>query len=318
MTTYIIRRLLLFVPTLLLVTLLIFIVLRVVPGDVAKLIVTGGGESGFNERAYQEVRAALKLDQPLLIQYVDWLGGALRGDFGKSYWSKTSVAEELLQRVPVTMEIAIAAPILALLLGVPLGVLSAVKQNTATDYLARAFSITGLSVPHFWLGIVIILVLANFFSWVVPLRYAELWEDPWLNIQQLFWPVIVLSTTFMALLSRVTRSAMLEVLRSDYIRTARAKGLRAFAVVGQHGLRNALLPIITIFGSQLGGLISGAVVTERVFNVPGMGRYFIESVFVRDYPVVQAVVLLIAFAYVLVNLAVDLAYAWLDPRIRLS
>ena len=318
MTQYILRRLLLFIPTLLLVTGMIFTVLRIIPGDVAKLIVTAGGEGQFNETKYNEVRAQLKLDKPIPVQYAHWVSTAVRGDFGKSYWSKTGVREELMDRLPVTLELALIAPVLALLLGVPLGVISAVWQNSPVDYLARILSVTGLSVPHFWLGIVIILVLANYFSWVVPLRYAELWEDPATNLEQMLWPVVVLSTTFMALLARVTRSAMLEVLRSDYIRTARAKGLRGFAVVVRHGLRNAWLPIVTIFGAQLGGLISGAVVTERVFNVPGMGRYFIESVFVRDFPVVQAVVLLIAFAYLVVNLVVDLTYAWLDPRIRFS
>jgi peptide/nickel transport system permease protein len=316
MTRYIMRRLLLFVPTLLLATGMIFAILRVIPGDVAALIVTAGGEGKFNERAYREVRRQLELDKPIPVQYVHWLADALRGDFGRSYWSKTEVRDELVERLPVTLELALAAPLFALLVGVPLGVISAVKQNSPLDYLARALAITGLSVPHFWLGIVLILVLANFFNWVVPLRYAELWEDPRTNIGQLIWPVLVLGTTFTALLARVTRSAMLEVLRADYIRTARAKGLRPLAVIGRHGLRNALLPIVTVFGAQLGALISGAVVTERVFNVPGMGRYFVESVFVRDFPVVQAVVLLIALAYLIVNLAVDLTYAWLDPRIR--
>ncbi len=316
MTRYIMRRLVLFVPTLLLATGMIFAILRVIPGDVAALIVTAGGEGKFNERAYREVRRQLELDKPIPVQYVHWLTDALRGDFGRSYWSKTEVRDELLERLPVTLELALAAPLLALLLGVPLGVISAVKQNSPLDYLARALAITGLSVPHFWLGIVLILILANYFNWVVPLRYAELWEDPRTNIGQLVWPVLVLGTTFTALLARVTRSAMLEVLRAEYIRTARAKGLRPLAVIGRHGLRNALLPIITVFGAQLGALISGAVVTERVFNVPGMGRYFVESVFVRDFPVVQAVVLLIALAYLIVNLAVDLTYAWLDPRIR--
>jgi peptide/nickel transport system permease protein len=291
-------------------------VLRVIPGDVAKLIVTAGGEGKFNERSYHEVRQQLKLDRPIPVQYLNWVSDAVRGDFGRSYWSKTSVREELGDRLPVTLELALVAPLIALALGVPLGLISAVWQNSPVDYLARVISITGLSVPHFWMGIIIILVLANYFDWVVPLRYAEFWEDPRRNVEQMFWPIVVLSTTFMALLARVTRSAMLEVLRSDYIRTARAKGLRRFAVVVRHGLRNAWLPVITIFGAQLGGLISGAVVTERVFNVPGMGRYFIESVFVRDFPVVQAVVLLIAVAYLVVNLVVDLAYAWLDPRIR--
>jgi peptide/nickel transport system permease protein len=316
MTRYIMRRLVLFVPTLLLATGMIFAILRVIPGDVAALIVTAGGEGKFNERAYREVRRQLELDKPIPVQYAHWLTDALRGDFGRSYWSKTEVRDELLERLPVTLELALAAPLFALLVGVPLGVISAVKQNSPLDYLARALAITGLSVPHFWLGIVLILVLANFFNWVVPLRYAELWEDPRTNIGQLIWPVLVLGTTFTALLARVTRSAMLEVLRADYIRTARAKGLRPLAVIGRHGLRNALLPIVTVFGAQLGALISGAVVTERVFNVPGMGRYFVESVFVRDFPVVQAVVLLIALAYLIVNLAVDLTYAWLDPRIR--
>ena len=316
MTQYILRRLLLFVPTLVLVTGMIFVILRVIPGDVAKLIVTAGGEGRFNERAYREVREQLKLDKPIAVQYVDWVSHAARGDFGKSYWSKTSVREELADRMPVTLELALVAPVLAVLLGVPLGLISAVWQNSPVDYAARVISVTGLSVPHFWMGIVIILVLANYFDWVVPLRYAELWEDPSRNAQQMFWPIVVLSTTFMAILARVTRSAMLDVLRADYIRTARAKGLRGYAVLVRHGLRNAWLPIVTIFGAQLGGLISGAVVTERVFNVPGMGRYFIDSVFVRDFPVVQAVVLLIAIAYLVVNLVVDLAYAWLDPRIR--
>jgi peptide/nickel transport system permease protein len=303
-------------PTLLLATAVIFTILRVIPGDVAKLIVTAGGEGRFNERVYREVRQQLGLDKPIPVQYLDWLGSALRADFGKSYWSKREVRDEIVDRIPVTLELALAAPLLSLALGVPLGVISAVKQNSPIDYLARTLSITGLSVPHFWLGIVIILVLANYFEWVVPLRYAEVWENPWLNARQMVWPVIVLGTTFTALLARVTRSAMLEVLRSDYIRTARAKGLRGLTVVGRHGLRNALLPIVTIFGAQLGGLISGAVVTERVFNVPGMGRFFVESVFVRDFPVVQAAVFLIALAYLVVNLVVDLTYAWLDPRIR--
>ena len=316
MTKYIIRRLLLFIPTLVLVTAMVFATLRIMPGDVAALIVTGGGESGFNEQAYQQVRQELHLDEPIVMQYVRWVFDALGGDFGNSYWSETSVRDELVTRLPVTLELAIAAPVLGLLLGVPLGVISAVRQNTTVDYLARAVSLTGLAVPHFWLGILIIIVLANVFGWVVPLRYAELWQDPWTNIRQLFWPVIVLATGFMALLSRVTRSAMLEVLRADYIRTARSKGLRGTVVVRRHGLRNALLPIVTITAAQFGGLISGTLVTEQIFNIPGMGRYFVESVFVHDFPVVQAVVLLIGVTYLTVNLVVDMAYAWIDPRIH--
>jgi peptide/nickel transport system permease protein len=316
MTKYIIRRLLLFIPTLVLVTAMVFATLRIMPGDVAALIVSGGGESGFNEQAYQEVRRELHLDESIAMQYVRWVGDALRGDFGNSYWSETSVRDELVTRLPVTLELAIAAPVLGLMLGVPLGVISAVRQNTAVDYLARTVSLTGLAVPHFWLGILIIIVLANVFGWVVPLRYAELWQDPWTNIRQLFWPIVVLATGFMALLSRVTRSAMLEVLRADYIRTARSKGLRGTVVVRRHGLRNALLPIVTITAAQFGGLISGTLVTEQIFNIPGMGRYFVESVFVHDFPVVQAVVLLIGVTYLTINLVVDLAYAWLDPRIH--
>lgn len=316
MTQYIIRRLLLFVPTLVLATAMLFFLLRVIPGDVAKMIVTGGGEGSFNERAYREVRAQLSLDRPIPAQYAMWVGGALRGDLGRSYWSKTSVRAELADRLPVTLEMALIAPVIALLLGVPLGIVSAVRQNGPLDYGARLVSLVGLSVPHFWLGIVLILVLANYFGWVVPLRYAEPWQDPVANFRQMVWPILVLAAGFVALLARITRSAMLDVLRADYIRTARAKGLRGVSVVGRHGLRNALLPIVTVFGAQLGGLISGAVVTEQVFNVPGMGRYFIQSVFVRDFPVVQATVLLIAVAYLVINLAVDLTYAWLDPRIR--
>ncbi|MGH2586804.1 MAG: ABC transporter permease [Dehalococcoidia bacterium] len=318
MTTYIIRRLLLFVPTLVLVTAMVFATLRIMPGDVAALIVTGGGESGFNERAYQEVQRELHLDESIAVQYLRWVGAALQGDFGNSYWSDTSVRDELVTRLPVTLELAIAAPLLGLLLGVPLGIISAVRQNTAVDYAARTVSLTGLAIPNFWLGILIIIVLANVFGWVVPLRYAELWQDPWTNLRQLFWPILVLATGFMALLSRVTRSAMLEVLRADYIRTARSKGLRGSVVVRRHGLRNALLPIVTITAAQFGGLISGTLVTEQIFNVPGMGRYFVESVFVHDFPVIQAVVLLIGVAYLTINLLVDLAYAWLDPRIHFA
>lgn len=316
MTQYILRRLLLFIPTLLLVTGLIFALLRIIPGDVAKLIVTRGGEGSFDQQAYLEVRKQMHLDQPIPVQYLSWAGGAVRGDFGTSYWAKDSVRAEVGSRLPVTLELAIAAPLLALLIGIPLGLISAVRQNTPLDHAARFVSITGLSVPHFWLGIIIILVLANYFNWVMPIRYAELWQDPWTNIQQMFWPTIVLATGFTALLARVTRSTMLEVLRSDYIRTAQAKGLRGLSVVLRHGLRNALLPVVTIFGAQLGSLIGGAVVTEQVFNVPGMGRYFIESVFIRDFPVVQAIVLIIAAAYLVVNLLIDLSYGWLDPRIR--
>jgi peptide/nickel transport system permease protein len=226
------------------------------------------------------------------------------------------VRDELVTRLPVTLELAIAAPVLGLLLGVPLGVISAVRQNTALDHAARAISLTGLAVPNFWQGILIIIILANVFGWVVPLRYAELWQDPWTNIRQLFWPIVVLATGFMALLSRVTRSAMLEVLRADYIRTARSKGLRGSVVVQRHALRNALLPIVTITAAQFGGLISGTLVTEQIFNIPGMGRYFVESVFVHDFPVIQAVVLLIGVTYLTVNLIVDMAYAWIDPRIH--
>ncbi len=318
MTRYIVRRLLLLLPTLVLVTLLIFTLMRVVPGDVAKLIVTGGGEGKFNEAAYHQVQKQLHLDKPIVVQYVDWAGAALHGDFGKSYWSKTSVRTELGSRLPVTLEMALLAPLIALLIGVPLGLISAVRRGTPMDYGARMISIAGLSMPHFWLGIVVILILSNYFHYIVPIRYAEVWQNPSRNFQQMVWPILVLATGLMALLARITRSAMLEVLRSDYIRTARAKGLGRLMVVGQHGLRNAMLPIVTIFGAQLGALIGGAVVTERVFNVPGMGRYFIESVFVRDFPVVQAVMLLVAIAYLLVNLMVDLSYAWLDPRIRYS
>ena len=315
MRTYILKRLLLIVPTLVGAAALVFLIMRVIPGDVA-LLILGGDSAQIDQRQLTAVRQQLGLDQSLLVQFGTWLWGILRLDFGTSLWTGQPVVQELLIRLPLSLQLAIFATIVSVIIAIPLGVLAAVRQDTWVDYAVRVFSIGGLAMPGFWVGILCILGLVIFFGWGPPLEFTPPWVDPWANFQMMVWPVVTVGYRFSAVTTRMTRSTVLEVLREDYIRTAWAKGLRERAVVIRHALKNAMLPVITLIGTEFAFLIGGLVVTETVFTLNGIGRFVVDAVAHRDYPVVQALVFLIAFGFVVVNLLVDLTYAWFDPRIR--
>ena len=316
MATYIVRRILLMIPTLLGAVTLIFLLMRLLPGDVALYILGSGESSDVNKQALEQIRQDLGLDQPLIVQYGRWLWGAVQLDFGNSYWTRQPVTEELKRRYPITANLAVMSLLLGTLIAIPVGVLSAVRQDTLADYAARVFVIAGLSLPNFWLAILIILGLVYYFQWLPPLNYAPFWVDPWLNFKQLVFPALVTGYRLSAIGARMTRSSILEVLRDDYVRTARAKGLRELVVVLKHALRNALLPVITIIGLELLTLFGGLVVIETVFTIPGIGRYLVDAITHRDYPSIQAVVFMISVLVVTVNLLVDIVYGFLDPRIR--
>jgi peptide/nickel transport system permease protein len=316
MATYIVRRILLMIPTLLGAVTLIFLLMRLLPGDVALYILGSGESSEVNRQALEQIRQDLGLDQPLIVQYGRWLWGAVRLDFGNSYWTRQPVIEELKRRYPITANLAVMSLLLGTLIAIPVGVLSAVRQDTLADYAARLFVISGLSLPNFWLAILVILGLVHYFHWLPPLDYSPFWAAPWQNFQQLLFPALVTGYRLSAIGARMTRSSIHEVLRDDSVRTARAKGLREFVVVLKHALRNALLPVITIIGLELLTLFGGLVVIETVFTIPGIGRYLVDAITHRDYPSIQAVVFMISVFVVTVNLLVDLVYGFLDPRIR--
>jgi len=315
MRTYIAKRLLLVVPTLLGVASLVFLIMRVIPGDVA-LLILGGDAGAIDPKQLAAMRQQLGLDQPILVQFGHWLWGVVQFDFGTSLWTGQPVLEELLIRLPLSLQLAFMATIVSVLIAIPLGMLAAVRQDTWVDYLVRVISIGGLAIPSFWIGILCILFLVIYFGWGPPLEFTPPWVDPWANFQMMVWPVVTVGYRYSAVTTRMTRSTVLEVLREDYIRTAWAKGLRERAVVIRHALKNAMLPVITLIGTEFAFLIGGLVVTETVFTLNGIGRFVVDAVAHRDYPVVQALVFLIAFAFVIVNLLVDLTYAWFDPRIR--
>ena len=315
---YVARRLLLFVPTLLGASLLIFVLLRLVPGDIAEILVyqTGSESSTVQEKQVRQIRHELGLDRPVIVQYVEWLGRAAMGDFGQSYTQRRPVAEILRERVPRSLELAVVTLVLAVVWAIPLGVVSAVRQNSWADYLARIVSVAGLSLPIFFTGVAILYCLVRFFGWLPPLEWVELWTDPMENMKQIIWPALTQAWYISAPITRLTRSQMLEVIRQDYVRTARAKGLAERAVVYRHALRNSLLPVITFVGWWGGRLLGGIVIVEMIFSVPGMGSTLAQSVSQRDYPTVQAIVFVMAVIFLSLNLLVDLAYGWLDPRIR--
>jgi peptide/nickel transport system permease protein len=314
--TYLVKRLLLIVPTLFGVAAVVFLIMRVIPGDVTLLILGGDQTGRIDPKQLAAMRHQLGLDQPLAVQFGAWLWGVLRLDFGTSLWTGQPVIEEVLIRLPLSLEVAILATIVSVLLAIPLGMLAAVRQDTWVDYVIRVVSIGGQAIPSFWVGILVILFLVIYFGWGPPLEFTPPWVDPWANFQQLVWPVLTIGYRYAAVTTRMTRSTVLEVLREDYIRTAWAKGLRQRAVVIRHALKNAMLPVITLVGTEFAFLIGGLVVTETVFTLNGVGRFVVDAVAHRDYPVVQALVFLIALCFVIVNLLIDLTYAWLDPRIR--
>jgi len=314
--TYLAKRLLLIVPTLFGVAAVVFLIMRVIPGDVTLLILGGDQTGRIDPQQLAAMRHQLGLDQPIWMQFGTWLWGVVRLDFGTSLWTGQPVIEEVLIRLPLSLEVAILATIVSVLLAIPLGMLAAVRQDTWVDYVIRVVSIGGQAIPSFWVGILVILFLVIYFGWGPPLEFTPPWVDPWANFQQLVWPVLTIGYRYAAVTTRMTRSTVLEVLREDYIRTAWAKGLRERAVVIRHALKNAMLPVITLVGTEFAFLIGGLVVTETVFTLNGVGRFVVDAVAHRDYPVVQALVFLIALCFVIVNLLIDLTYAWLDPRIR--
>jgi peptide/nickel transport system permease protein len=312
---YILTRVFLAVPTLVAVAVLIFLLLRVVPGDIVELKYAGTG-TYVPQETIDEERARLGLDQSILGQLGDWLWGIVRLDLGTSMWTGRPIAKEIEIRFQLSLQLALMSTAIATLLAVPLGTISALKQDTWLDYAVRIFTIAGLAMPSFWLGILMILVLLNVFGWLPPLFFTPFWEDPWKNLTQLIFPALAVGYRYSAVAARMTRSSVLEVLRDDYIRTARAKGLRERSVVMRHALRNAILPVMTVISLEFAFLLGGLVVTEQVFNLNGLGNLLVESITRRDYTMTQALVLLFAFVYVLVNLVMDILYSWLDPRIR--
>ncbi|HEY3304799.1 MAG TPA: ABC transporter permease [Candidatus Binatia bacterium] len=315
MWQYILKRLLLMIPTLLGVAALVFLLLRVLPGDIVELKYAGSGT--FAPRQVIEVeRKQLGLDKPLWRQFVSWMWGIVRFDFGTSMWTGRPIAHEVAIRLELSLELALMATFVAVLISIPLGTLAALKQDTWIDYFVRVFSIAGLAIPSFWLGILIILVFIIFFKWLPPLTFTSFWVDPKANLTQLLWPALAVGYRYSAVATRMTRSAVLEVLHEDYIRTARAKGLWEKVVLTRHALKNALLPVITVLGLEFAFLVGGLVVTEQVFNLNGIGKLFVEAISQRDYTMVQSLVLLTSFVFIFVNFIVDLVNAWLDPRIR--
>jgi len=315
MTAYIIQRLALFLPTLILASFLAFAVMRILPGDPA-IAMLGGAEGSFTQEDLDVVREKLGTNRPIHIQYATWIRDLAKGDFSESYFLHVPVAELMKDRFPVSTQLAVMALVLSYIVAIPLGVLSAVKQDTIIDHAAKIFTIAGVALPTFWVGILILFILGYFFNWVPPLDYASFLENPLTNMQQLIFPAIALGYFNTAFAARLTRSTMLEVMHEDYIRTARSKGLKELAVINRHAIKNAFLPVVTIIGFQLGRLFGGAVAIEAIFVVPGVGRLLVDSVLIRDYPVVQACILMIALVVLVLNLFVDLLYGWLNPRIR--
>ena len=319
MNSYLVKRLLLVFPTLVLVTMLVFVLMRLIPGDPAYLRLIGSdGDAEFTQEQLDDLRAQLGTDKSLPEQYGRWMWGVVRFDFGLSMVYDTPISDDLKARLPITLELTLIALVLATVIAVPLGIVSAIFQDSWADYLSRIIAIAGIAMPTFWTGILIIILLILFFGWLPPLGYASLWEEPLLNLQQMVFPAIALGFYNMALIARVMRSAMLEVLREDYIRTARSKGLSERVIIVRHALKNASLPVLTISGWQVGRLVAGTVVIEKIFLVPGMGKLLIDSIFARDFTMIQAIVLVVAVLVLLINLFVDLMYGWLDPRIRLE
>jgi peptide/nickel transport system permease protein len=315
MWRYIVNRLLLMIPTLLGVAALVFLLLRVLPGDIVELKYAGSGTFAPRQ-AIERERAQLGLDKPLVRQFVSWMWGIVRFDFGDSMWTGRPITHEIAIRLELSIELALMATFVAVLISIPLGTLAALKQDTWVDYFIRVFSIAGLSIPSFWLGILIILFFIIYFHWLPPLTFTSFWVDPRANLVQLIWPALAVGYRYSAVATRMTRSAVLEVLREDYIRTARAKGLWEKVVLTRHALKNALLPVITVLGLEFAFLVGGLVVTEQVFNLNGIGKLFVESISQRDYTMVQSLVLLTSFVFIFVNFLLDLVNAWLDPRIR--
>ena len=315
MLSFTLRRIALMVPTLLGVAVLTFFLLRVVPGDVVELKLRADG-AAVSDATVQAERVRLGLDRPLVNQFGSWMGGLVTGDLGTSMWTGRPVVQEIGVRIGLTLQVAIMAAVIAVVIAVPLGTLSALFRDTWLDYAVRIFTIAGLAVPSFWLGMLIVLGLLTAFHWSPPVTYTPLWQDPVANLSQLVWPALAVGYRYAAVVARMVRSSVLEVLREDYIRTARAKGVWESRVVARHAMRNAMLPAITVVGLEFAFLIGGLVVTEQVFNLNGIGRLFVDAVTRSDFVLVQALIMFLALVFVVTNLVVDLLYGVLDPRVR--
>lgn len=304
------------IPTLLGMSIIIFLMLRLLPGDIVDIIAGADAQADSSSRA--KLRAAMGLSDPLWKQYMDWLWDILRGNPGVSMRSGKPVSELILKSLPITIELALLSVLIAALVAIPLGVISAVRRDTGLDYVSRVVGLVGLSLPNFWIATLLLLFTSKKFGWVPPISYISIWDNPIGNLKQFGMPAFAIAIQLMAIIMRMTRTTMLEVLNQDYVRTARAKGLAERLIVYRHALRNALIPVITVIGFQLGALLGSSAIIEVVFGLNGMGNTLLQAIFNRDYTLVQAAVLYLAIVFVLVNLAVDLLYAVLDPRIKQS
>ncbi len=312
MKKYFLKRLVAAIPSLLIASLIVFSLPRLIPGDVVDLML----EENAYARDRDELRAKLGLDQPLYLQYFVWLGNVMRGDLGESLWTGRPIVQELAYRVPVSLELGGMAVFFAVLMAVPVGVVSAIRQDTARDYVARSAAILGLSIPGFWLATLLIVIPAIYWGWSPPITFTTFSTNPCAHIAQFVLPAFLLGIASAAAIMRLTRAQLLEVLRQDYIRTAWSKGLRERVVVVNHGLKNAIIPVVTVLGIQIAQVLSGTVVFETIFGLPGMGRFLFEAISQRDYPVVQGINLVVVTVVVVMNLIVDLVYVLVDPRIR--
>ncbi len=319
MRKYILRRLFLFVPTLLGASIFIFALVRIMPGDVAVIILAGpSGDAQYTEDDVKQLRERLGLNDPLPVQYLDWAWGLIRMDLGNSYVLDRPIAEEIKRQFPVSLELGFLTILVTWAIAVPIGIIAAVKQDGIIDYVLRGVAILGLAMPSFFVGLLVVLGLSTFFNWIPPLGFSHLWEDPVVSAQQLVFPAVALGFSINGTLLRMTRTQLLETMRDDYVRTARAKGLAENIVIMRHAVRNALLPVVTIAGAQMGLIFSGTIVIENIFNIPGIGRGVLGAAFNRDLPMVQAYLSYFVLVSLTANLLVDLTYAWLDPRIRFS
>ncbi len=317
MRKYVVRRVLLFIPTLVGVSIAIFIILRVIPGDIASIILGGpSGEGAYSLEELEDLREQLGLNRPIVVQYLDWAWGVIRGDLGDSYLLSRPISDEWRRQFPVTLQLAFFTALVVSSIAIPIGILAAIKRDTWLDVVLRGWAILGLAAPTFFVAILFILGLSLYFRWLPPVGFVNMWDDPVTSIQQLIFPAIALGFSSNGLLLRMTRTQLLEVMGEDYVRTARAKGLAERIVIWRHAVRNALLPIVTIGGFQIGGLLSGTIVIETVFNIPGVGLGLVRGLNARDLPLIQVYILYFAVMALAVNLIVDLTYAWLDPRIR--
>ncbi|MDP2948567.1 MAG: ABC transporter permease [Chloroflexota bacterium] len=316
MAAYVARRLLLAIPTIWGATTLVFLVINVLPGDVASLILQGtSGEGILMPYNLEVLRKELGLDRPMYVQYFSWLGHVVTGNFGTSLWTGRDVFKEVIMRLPITLQIAFMGIFFGFVVGLPIGIISAIKQDKWPDYILRGFAILFLAIPTFWIGLMVIVLGARYFHWNPPIGYYPLWEEPLRNVKQLIWPALALASHDFARVARMTRSSMLEVLKEDYVRTARAKGLGEWVVFLRHALRNSLIPVVTLMSVYFATSLGGTVVLENVFSVPGLGQLFYQSVRVKDFVMVQGLIFWLVTMFIFVNLFVDLLYGWLDPRI---